>query len=152
MVIMKTYSFFTDNKGVMPVVSGFLLIAIIVIFAAVVASYIFETHGNLGEGYIVGTSAQQIDPDTIYITYLSANEPDFVMYLNVTVNGHYYDNSGTWSVTEGNTFSGDGITPIEKGKYIYITDSVNITSGDNHVIIVAQFIDSTRQVVLNTKV
>jgi FlaG/FlaF family flagellin (archaellin) len=149
---MKTYSFFTDNKGVAPVISGLLLVAIVVVFASVLASFVFGTSGNLADEYIVGTNAQQIDPDTICITYLSANEPDLVMYLNVTVNGHYYDNNGAWNVTEGNTFSGDGITPVEKCKYIYITDSLNITSGNNHVIIVAQFRDSTQQVVLNTNV
>ena len=149
---MKTYSFFTNNKGLTPVLGQTLLIAIVVIAAVVIGSYIFNTYGNLKEGYIVGTSAHKINPDTICITYLSANEPNLLMYLNVTVNGHYYDNNGTWSITESNTLGGDGIKPIESGKEIYITDSANITSGDNQVIIIAQFIDSTRQLVLNTNV
>jgi len=148
---MKIYTFSTDNKGVAPVVGRTLLIVIVIIFAAVIATYIYEEYGDLTEGYVVGTSAQKINSDTICITYLSANRPDLVMYLNVTVNGHHYDNNGTWSITEGNTLGGDGIKPIESGMDIYITDG-NITSGSNHVTILARFRDGEQQLVLDTNV
>ena len=150
---MKNHSFITNDKGLTPVIGEILLIAVVVIIASVIGSYVYGMEGDFDKFYIVGTNAQQIDSDTIKITYINSKEPDLLMYLNVSVNGYYYAN-GNWSTDELNTFNGNGTKPIEPGTVVYIHDntSTHITSSRNYVLIVAGFFDGTKQVVLDVSV
>lgn len=151
---MKNHSFFTNNKAVTPVIGEILLIAVIVIIAAVIGSHVYEgTDEKINVKSIVGTHAQQIDSNTIKITYIASKEPNILMYLNVSINGNFYAN-GNWSTKELNTFNGNGTKPLEPGTVVYIDDntSTHITSTRNTVLIVAGFIDGTKQVVLDTPV
>ena len=152
---MKNHSFITNDKGLTPVIGEILLIAVVVIIASVIGSYVYGMGGDFNEFYIVGTNAQQIDSDTIKITYINSNEPDLLMYLNVSVNGYYYAN-GNWNLDRLNTFNGNGTTPIEPGTVVYIHDNTStnehITSSRNYVLIVAGFVDGSKQVVLDTSV
>lgn len=152
---MKNHSFITNDKGLTPVIGEILLIAVVVIIASVIGSYVYGTGGDFNKFYIVGTNAQQIDSDTIKITYINSKEPDLLMYLNVSVNGYYYAN-GNWSLDRLNTFNGNGTKPIEPGTVVYIHDNTStnehITSSRNYVLIVAGFFDGTKQVVLDVSV
>ena len=149
---MKTYSFINNNKGIAPVIGEILLIAVVVILASVIASYISGMGGNLNRTYLIGTTADQIDSDTIDITYFGGKDSDYVLYLNVSVNGSFYDdNSNHWYTDEQNTFDGDGTTPIQTGTMVSLYDntSTHITTKNDHVLIIANFVDGTKQVVLN---
>ena len=150
---MKTYSFINNNKGVSPVIAEILLIAIVVIAGAVIAAYVFGMSGNLNKTYLIGTSADQIDSDTIDITYFGGKDSDYVLYLNVSVNGSFYDGS-SWSLGEKNTFDGDGTTPIETGTVVTLYDNTGkyITPKSDRVLIIAGFVDGTKQIVLDTYV
>ena len=151
---MKTVSFINNNKGISPVIGEIMLIAIVVILATVIASYISGMGGNLNRMYIIGTSANQIDSDIIDITYFGGKDSDYVLYLNVSVNGLFYDdNSNNWTSSEQNTFNGNGVTPIPTGTVVSLYDNTTyITPDRDHVLIIANFVDGSKQVVLNTYV
>ena len=150
---MKTYSFINNDKGITPVIGEILLIAIVVIIGAVIASYISGMSGNLNKTYLIGTSAKQIDSDTIDITYFGGTDSDLLLYLNVSVRGSFYADNN-WNISEQNTFNGSGVTPIPTGSVVSLYDnsSTYITSESDRVLIIANFVDGTKQVVLDTYV
>lgn len=149
---MKSFSFINNDKGITPVIGDILLISVVVVIAAVIATYVFEMGGNFNRMYIIGTSANQIDTDTIDITYFGGKDSDFLLYLNVSVNGYFYAEN-SWSLDEKNTFNGNGTTPIQTGTVVSLYDdntSNYITHKSDHVLIIASFVDGTKQVVLDT--
>ena len=152
---MKIYSFINNNRGLTPVIGEILLISVVVILASVIASYVFGMGGNFNRTYLIGTTADQIDSDTIDITYFGGKDSDYVLYLNVSVNGYFYDaNSNNWNLSEQNTFDGDGTTPIKTGTMVFLYDntSTHITLDRDRVLIIANFVDGSKQVVLDTHV
>ena len=151
---MKTFSFINNDKGITPVIGEILLIAVVVVIAGVIASYISGMGGNLNRMYIIGTSANQIDTDTIDITYFGGKDSDSVLYLNVSVNGSFYDGN-SWSLDEQNTFNGNGVAPIQTGTVVTLYEDntgTHITPDRDHVLIIANFVDGSKQVVLDTYV
>ena len=148
---MKTVEKLQQNDyAITPVIGIILMIAIVVVLGAIISSYGLSLSGLLTHTYIVGTTAKQMTDDTIEVDFVGGKDADKLLYLNVSVNSHYYNSGGNWSPTQGNTFNGDGTTPIQVGHFVTITDSINITSAPNHVIVVAQFTDGAKHVVLNT--
>lgn len=149
-------NFLSDGKNdaVAPVIGDILLIAIIIVIAGIIASHFMGMDDSLTEVYIIGTTAKQISADTIEIDFVGGKDEDKVLYLNVSVNGYYYNDSGGWYLSEQNTFGSDGTTPIEVGDRVTMNGSTEnyITAGNNHVIIVGHFVDGTKQVVLDTNV
>ena len=151
---MKIFSFINNDKGITPVIGEILLIAIVVVIAGVIASYVFGMGETFNKTYLIGTSANQIDTDTIDITYFGGKDSDFLLYLNVSVNGYFYAEN-SWSLDEKNTFNGNGTTPIQTGTVVSLYDdntSNYITHKSDHVLIIASFVDGTKQVVLDTYV
>ena len=150
---MKIFSFINNDKGITPVIGEILLIAVVVVIAGVIASYVFGMGETFNRMYLIGTSANQIDTDTIDITYFGGKDSDYVLYLNVSVNGSFYDDNG-WSPDEKNTFNGSGTTPIQTGTVVSLYDdtSTRITPDRDHVLIIANFVDGSKQVVLDTYV
>ena len=146
---------FGNDKAITPVIGEVLLIAIIVVLGGIIASYVIGMGGSLNKTYFIGTTAEQFDDDTIKVTFIGGKDSAGVMYLNVSVNGVYYSNAtSSWSPDEQNTFGGDGINPIEVGTVVFIEDDAGnrITSAKDYVVVVAGFVDGTKQVVLNTLV
>ena len=151
---MKKFSFINNDRGITPVIGEILLIAIVVVIAGVIASYVFGMGETFNRMYIIGTSANQIDTDTIDITYFGGKDSDSVLYLNVSVNGYFYDDNG-WDPDEKNTFNGNGTAPIQTGSVVSLYDNTSIpiiTPDRDHVLIIASFVDGTKQVVLDTYV
>ena len=151
---MSNNNIFDNDKAITPVIGEILLIAIVVVLGGIIASYTMGMGGSFNKTYFIGTTAEQIDGDTIKVTFIGGKDSDGVIYLNVSVNGIYCSND-TWSSTvEQNTFDGDGIHPIEVGTVIHIEDvsGTNITSAKDYVVVSAGFVDGTKQVVLNTLV
>ena len=150
---MESFSFINNDKGITPVIGEIMLIAVVVIIAGVIASHVLGMGGNFNKVYIIGTSAHQIDSDTIDIAYFGGKDSDFLLYLNVSVRGSFYDDNG-WSLDEQNTFNGSGVAPIQTGTVVTLYDNTSayITPESDHVLIIASFVDGSKQVVLNTYV
>jgi flagellin-like protein len=150
---MKYFPTFTkNNRALSPVIGEILLIAIVVVLGAIIASYAFGSSETITKLYLVGATVDQPDSEHIVVTFTGGKDDDKILYVNVSVNGFFYDKStNNWSTSEVNTFGGDGINPIKAGRSEILTDDDDtyIRSEKDHVIVTGHFIDGTVQIILD---
>jgi len=119
-----------NEDGVSPVIGVILMVAITVILAAIVASYVMGHASTVDKPRIVETHVIQKNETHGELTLIKGPEGGTLKYLNVTL---------------GNQ------TPISRlnpgvGEVISIPGA---TSGNDHVIVVAKFEDGKEQVVFD---
>lgn len=146
--------FLSGNNAVTANISELILIVVILILSSVIAIYALGGSEKITNAKIVVVTVDRISADKIEVGLFGGSDADKVLFLNVSVNGKYYNDSMGWSDTEINTFGGDGINPLLSGQRV-ITKEMSgspITGGGDHVIAIARFTDGTRQIVLNAYV
>ncbi len=124
-----------DEKGVSPVIGVILMVAITVILAAVIASFVFGMGSGVKKTYNVAVTAQQ--QGTNVIVTLTGG-PDVQSLSNISVT--CYPSTGASSTGYLGTTVGSSIT-LACG-----------TGGADRVLVVATFQDGTQQVLLDTTV
>ncbi|MEM2802487.1 MAG: type IV pilin N-terminal domain-containing protein, partial [Archaeoglobaceae archaeon] len=67
-----------DEKGVSPVIGVILMVAITVILAAVIASFVFGLSGSVKRSYIVTFADTRIDKDNVYVKYMGGPDHSYV--------------------------------------------------------------------------
>jgi FlaG/FlaF family flagellin (archaellin) len=152
--MITTRNFQANDSAISPI-SEIIIIAVVVILGAIIATFFLGTGENIQQQYVIEIAAKQTDADKIIVTFYGGKEANKVLFINVSVNGYYSNGSTGWdNTTELNTFDGDGINPIETGNSRNLTDvsGIAITRKMDHVVVVGKFIDGTMQVVLNTYV
>ncbi len=122
-----------EESAVSPVIGVILMVAITVILAAVIGAFVFGMGGNLKKTYNVGVTATQSDANNVTFTFQGGPDADLVAKLTTTVGDTTVGPSG--NVTIGKTWTVN-----------------NATTGRDHVVVVAEFKDGTKQVVLDTYV
>jgi flagellin-like protein len=127
-----------DEKGVSPVIGVILMVAITVILAAVIASFVFGLTGTMKKTYTVAATATKSCSSsgenticTIYITYQGGPDHSFVRKVQVT-SPPCDENFPTDTPTVGSVAKCSG------------------TVGRDHVVVAATFTDGTEQVILDT--
>ncbi|WP_456329725.1 type IV pilin [Archaeoglobus sp.] len=130
-----------DEKGVSPVIGVILMVAITVILAAVIASFVFGMSSNVKRTYNVAVTAQQ-NGDDIVVTLNGG--PDMASLENITITA---PSGCTWS---GGGISGNTDTDPAVGD-VYTCDGGG-TDGRDHVVVVGTFADGSQQVLLDTYV
>ena len=126
--------FSKDEDAVSPVIGVILMVAITVILAAVIASFVFGMGGSLNKQYLVSATASQSDSSTVDFTYHGGPDHDLVVGLNYSVNSSAI--TPVTSPSTGTTWSNSG----------------NASTGRDHVVVSAYFSDGTEQVILDTYV
>ncbi|MBO8180842.1 MAG: type IV pilin N-terminal domain-containing protein, partial [Archaeoglobus sp.] len=124
-----------DEKGVSPVIGVILMVAITVILAAVIASFVFGMGSSVKKTYNVAVTAQQLG-DNVTVTLVGG--PDVQSLQSISVNCTASDgttDSGTLDTTVGSTIT------LNCG-----------TGGADRVLVVGKFKDGTEQVLLDTTV
>jgi flagellin-like protein len=128
-----------DEKGVSPVIGVILMVAITVILAAVIASFVFGLAGTMKRTYTVAATATKSCSDgtcTIYITYQGGPDHSFVREVHIkSPDIGQKCNNNDLSATAGATVECSG-DPNQK----------------DHVVVAAKFADGTEQVILDTLV
>jgi len=133
---MKANRKFTKNdEAVSPVIGVILMVAITVILAAVIAAFVFGMGGSLSKQYVVACTVTQNGADTVELTYQGG--PDDVALSSLICNFN-----GT-EITENDPAVGFTNTT---------TDGTTITTGRDHIVIVGEFADGSKQVILDTYV
>lgn len=117
-----------DEKGVSPVIGVILMVAITVILAAVIASFVFGMGSSVKRTYNVAFTATKVNSTHVAITFQGGPDVDFVQYCNVT------NKNVGWTNTE-----------------IGVTKSVQVTSGEV-LTVVCRFNDGSKQVVMSYNV
>ena len=124
-----------DEKAVSPVIGVILMVAITVILAAVIASFVFGMGSNVKKTYVVSATAAQ-QGDDILVTYQGGPDHQSVTSINVTTCGNDNTPPSAASPTVGQTLTCDN----------------GGSDGRDHVVVTATFADGTTQVILDTYV
>ena len=143
-------SFKKGEDAVSPVIGVILMVAITVILAAVIGAFVFGMGGNVAKTYIVSVTAAQTGATTVDITFQGGPDASAIESMNVTIGGAYFDSAGLYNAAEQITFD----DPVSVGETVTCTDAGNngITSDRDHLVVVATFVDGSKQVVLDTYV
>ena len=142
---IKKGSFKKGEDAVSPVIGVILMVAITVILAAVIGAFVFGMGSGVSKTYTVGVTARQVNSTAVDVTYQGGPDASSVSYMNVSINGIYFGTDGGVSEDSNMTLQGN------VGEMVTCADA-GITSGQNHVIVVAAFLDGSQQVVLDTYV
>ncbi|WAC04062.1 MAG: type IV pilin N-terminal domain-containing protein [Methanoregula sp.] len=126
-----------NDDAVSPVIGVILMVAITVILAAVIAAFVFGMAGNIQKTKVVAATAAQSGNNAI-ITYQGGQDGPVVNWTFVTVT------SSTGTVLKNRASLGN-----TTGSSITISGA---TSGQDHVVVTADFLDGSSQVVLDTYV
>ncbi len=116
-----------------------LMVAVVVILGAVIATFAFGMAGGVTRTVVIAVSAHQQD-DNIVLTL--EGRRDVPMLFKLTVTG---------TEADGTAIAGSfANTPPVIGDTLVIPGDGN--PGNDHVVVVAELVDGSRQVVLDTVV
>lgn len=116
--------------AVSPVIATILMVSITVILAAIIATFVFGMAGNIPKTKSATALVQQLDAQTIIVTFTGGPDGNSVTGLNISINGVAMP-----------PWAGSGIRVGNSTQYPYGT------VGRDSVIITATFSDGTRQVI-----
>jgi flagellin-like protein len=128
-----------NDEAVSPVIGVILMVAITVILAAVIAAFVFGMSGNISKTKVVAATVSQSNATAITMTYSGGQDSPTCYGINWTVNGAAGPVMASASPT----------TPLLVGTSATSTGG---TSGQDHVVGTAYFMDGTQQVIIDTYV
>jgi len=141
----------TNEEAVSPVIGVILLVAITVILAAIIASYVFGTAGNVQKTKVVAATAQLETTGSIVIIYQGGQDDGSLSSLNISgPNGtmwHPIDADGTLA-NSGSTFAKPKIGAVMKLNPI--SPISDWPDGLKHVVVVGSFNDGANQIILDS--
>lgn len=125
------------DSAVSDVIGTVLIVALVVILAAIVAVTVFGFSGILRPTTIVGVTAVRGDFGNVTVTYTGGASQNPLYWLSISVNGSAMKTLGVFG----------GTTPLEIGNSTTVGAPV---PGKDHIVVVGDFADGTRQIVLDT--
>ena len=147
---MKKISFdvpeMDDERGVSPVIGVILMVAITVILAAVIASFVLGFGNSVSSNANAGVNVDE-GPDSVKVTWISQGNAETVN-VTVTQSGESAtakldDVSDVVTINKGNSWN-----PADTGNTLNITDTdvnlvVTAISGDSKTVIETTTINAT---------
>jgi len=130
-----------NDEAVSPVIGTILMVAVTVILAAVIASFVFGSAGNVQKTKVVAATAQIDSNGAILITYQGGQNDDSLTSLNITAPNGSISTYGKPNVGTVMTL----IPPPPSSPTAWPT-------GQKHVAVVGTFNDGSSQVILDTMV
>jgi FlaG/FlaF family flagellin (archaellin) len=125
------------------------MVAITVILAAVIASFVFGMSGSITKTKIVAATVQQPEGTSITVTYQGGQDAGSFDYAIVEV----YNDDKSLVDTYTNATVTDDATGNILGNIVGSTvTATGVFSQKNHVVVVGYFTDSTQQVIIDTYV
>jgi flagellin-like protein len=122
-----------NEKGVSPVIGVILMVAITVILAAVIASFVFGLSGTMQRKYVIGFTVTGVNSSYVTVRYEGGPDHAYVESCKAMVNGNVKESVTTNTV--------GAVSPI----------SISGTSGSFDFAIVCTFKDGSQQVVYSAK-
>jgi len=137
-----------NDEAVSPVIGVILLVAITVILAAIIASYVFGSSSNIQKTKVVAAGAQLDSSGTLVIIYQGGQDDLSLSSLIITApNGtlwHLTDSDGTIA-DSGSTFAKPNIGTVMK-----LYPAPDWPNSQRHVVVVGNFNDGASQVITDT--
>ena len=152
-----------EESAVSPVIGVILMVAITVILAAVIGAFVFGMGGSLKKTYNVGVTATQTGSDTVDVTFQGGPDAGLVQYIRVSIDGTEFKRADANNATAtdaagndvpafGNSTSTDSVVSVGTAVTLKDEDNTVISSGRDHVVATARFLDGSEQIVLDTYV
>ncbi|MEG9194246.1 MAG: type IV pilin N-terminal domain-containing protein [Candidatus Methanoglobus sp.] len=134
-----------NEKGVSPVIGVILMVAITVILAAVIASFVFGMGTTVKKTYLVSaTASKSCVGNTCEVQIVYTGGPDAVAVSSLEV---IYPSGCTFETSGGST-----ITNPSVGAIATCERAGSPADRNTHVVVAATFTDGTQQVILDTYV
>jgi flagellin-like protein len=111
-----------DDRGVSPVIGVILMVAITVILAAVIASFVLGFGDSVSENVNAGASISENDDGTGTVTWVSEGT---ATKLNVSADGTDYEITTVGGVAEISTDAGAEVTVSSTRTYTVTVTAVN---------------------------
>ncbi|AUX10677.1 flagellin [Halalkaliarchaeum desulfuricum] len=132
---MKLKAFFEDREAVSPVIGVILMVAITVILAAVIGTFVLGLGDQVGETAPNANWAAEVDDEDPEVTF-THNGGDSVEANELFVN---IDNDGAESVVENN----DLTDPPEEDDVLSAGSTIEVTSASEEVQLIWQSGDTS---------
>lgn len=127
-----------NDEAVSPVIGTILMVAVTVILAAVIASFVFGSAGNVQKTKVVAATAQMTTTGDILVTYQGGPNDDSLTSVNITApNG---------------TVSAYAKPSVGTIMTLIPPSPTDWPPGQKHVSVVGIFNDGASQVILDTMV
>jgi len=138
------------DEAVSPVIGVILMVAITVILAAVIATYVFGMPANVQKTKIVAATAQMTTSGVIDITYHGGQDTDSLTAINITA-----PNGSVWHTTDGKgtlADSGSTYAPPNVGSVMKLIppSPTDWPTGQKHIVVIGSFNDGSSHVILDT--
>ena len=141
--------FLKGEDAVSPVIGVILMVAITVILAAVIASFVFGMAGSVQKTKAVAATARQ-EGNYYMITWQGGQDNSYVVGYNVTVD---CDDPAVCAPAGTYALAYPQIPTDKYQSQVGNTTKLNgAFAGNDHVIVVSYFTDGSAQVVLDTYV
>ena len=159
---MDNRNFRNEIGAVSPVIGVILMVAITLILSAVIGSYVSGSAVNVEKSYIVGTSVEQVTVSDVRVLVHCGLDSDKLRYINVSIGGSEFrrddvnDTTAEACQVTGSNFpvlgNPEGSSTVPIGVPVMLSNATVVSPGRDHVVMVATFMDGTRQVILETYV
>ena len=147
-----------NEKAVSPVIGVILMVAVTVILAAVVGSFVFGLGSSMQKTYDVGVKAFQRGKD-IYVTVTGGSDLGSLVMLKVdiytdasstpTITGYYYDDADQGTTAPTDT---SGLTNTIEAGAVLLVSNVGTSGVKDRVVVTGYFLDGSQQILLDTYV
>ena len=146
-------SLITKDDAVSPVIGTILLVAVTVIIAAVIASFVFGTAGNVQKTKVVAATARLTPIGDIHVVYQGGPDTDKLTSISIiSPNGsNWYTSSTSGALTVSTATLPAPVKPdIGAAMILHPMSPSDWPSERKHVIVIGAFNDGASQVILDT--
>jgi archaeal type IV pilus assembly protein PilA len=144
--------FMKNEVAVSPVMGTILMVAITVILAAIIATYVLGLPSDVTKTKVVAATAQLDNSGIILVNYQGGQDTDSVTSLNITApNSSVWYTSGADGALTLSTSPGTLVKP-EVGSIMKLHPGPGWPTGAKHVVVIAAFSDGPNQIILDTMV
>ena len=148
----KSKRFIKDKQAVSPVIGVILMVAVTVVMAAIVGSFLYGFIGGGGAPPAVSATAtyfERTDGGRVIATYTGGPDHDFVYQITVAA----VNESAAVLNTTDNDDASKTVTDVGASVTFDKTSgsgTKNLERATNHVVVTAEFLDNTTSVILDT--
>ncbi len=143
-------AFNKNEEAASPVIGIILMVAITVILAAIIGSYVFGAPQNVTKTNVVAATAEVTPSGAIYVLYQGGQDGDKLTSLSVMA-----PNGTTWYVSSADGTLDSSSATLAKPNVgavmkMYPTSPSDWPPGQKHIVVAGIFTDSAGQVILDT--
>ncbi len=146
MALMKT------DEAVSPVIGTILMVAVTVILAAVIASYVFGLPTSIQKAKLMGSSVQlDATGEAILLSYYGGPDDISLTVINITApNGTIWYTSSTDGVLTISTATSPAPVKPRVGATMKLYPAPDWPTDKKHILAIGSFNDGVQQIILDS--